>query len=779
MIILKRLLFVVVVLGLAACEQANIINPANNSSSPVKPEKFEIVFSNGIPSDLAIQLNLEDVTAQFDVTDTGAVADGADLEDFVFPGRNTLRVSAYNKVTQSIFTYDVSGPKVHILNTDRNTMTVTGYVADSGGVESLSLDGSPVALDANNNFSTAFIDQPFNVFTAIDGYGHESRTELARKDQEFSSGIAARLNQGGFDFLVSALEQELAKTDFQSLVDDLEPITLLDAGIFDLTLRITHLNLDNVDIDLVVRDDEKIDADIHAENVVFGAAIGGSVWTIVGKIPWSTGATIQMNRLDAGTALLLDILNSDLDVGLSGTTVDHSRLNINLDATPNILGFFDRIVSSIVSAIAPLFERLFIVLLEQIIVPIVSDFIKDIPIQLHLVTLDDGEQLRIKALPTYLDSFANGVSVDLGTRIWAPEPAAGVPGALGSLYRGGDTPSLGDKTPSGKSFDFGASISDNVINQALFAAHEAGVTTMEIRPEIYANATPEGIAVYNADGSEIKEADKIGMRIKPASQPYVKFMPGEGAAGMFGWDDVELYFDLYKPAWGEYRTLFGVTFNLEVAFDVNTTEDGYLSIGIEQLPVIQITATDNTGMILIPPSFINSTLDYFMPAVLPRLAQELKAVPLPRIYNHTLFMEEFWIAGSADNNLSLAGSLIPISTTESAPAPTTKIDNVATANVSANVDSIDASGVISSESVNIANGEVTINVSGLNPNPALGLLEYRYRVDGGGWTVWKPRRTIKLSRLLAGDHEVEICSRTVLLKREVSCPVVEFTTTVQ
>jgi hypothetical protein len=78
----------------------------------------------------------------------------------------------------------------------------------------------------------------------------------------------------------------------------------------------------------------------------------------------------------------------------------------------------------------------------------------------------------------------------------------------------------------------------------------------------------------------------------------------------------------------------------------------------------------------------------------------------------------------------------------------------------------------------VNNGEVIIDVDGINPNPERGLLEHRYRVDGGGWSVWKHRNTIRLNRLLAGDHTVEVCGRTVLLKREQSCPVVQFTTTV-
>lgn len=775
---LKRILCLVAVLGLAACEQANILTPTNNYVSTEKPTSFEIAFTgSAAPTDLAIQLNTADVTSAFTVTSISAIAPGDLLEQHVFSGRNILRVTAYNQIKQVAFYYDTTGPTIHILDTDRDNMTVTGYVEDPAGVESVSLDGVALTLGDKNAFTASFVDQPFNTFEAIDNFGQTSTTDFARKDNDFN-GISARLNQGGLDFLVNVLEGELAKADFQEIVENIGTVELINAGIFDLNLTVTSLNLDSIDIGLDVQDDEKIDTSLYTENFELGVELSGRVWILFIPVDWSSGATIQMDELYVGTDLLLDILNSDLDIALSSTVIDHSPIALDLHNTPGILNFIDMITSAIVNIIAPLFENLFITILEQIIIPIVSDFIKDIPISLQLITLDDGEELNIRALPAYLDTFSNGISVDLGTRIWAPNPPAGIPGAPGSLFHEGETPSLGATTPDGEAFHFGASISSNVINQALFAAHEAGVTTMDISPGFYANATPAGIAVYTPTDSEIDEADQIGMRIEPASAPFVKFMPANGAAGVFGWYDVKLTFDLYKADWGEYRTLFGVTFNLEVPFEVNSTEDGFLSIGIEQLPTIFITQTDSTGMILIPPGFINSTLDFFMPAVMPRLAEELKVVPLPRIYEHTLYMRDFWIAGSGNNNLSLAGDLIPISVTAAAEAPTTDVQDIQTDDVTVEIESVNDAGVVTSSAVTVNNGEVTIDIDGLNPNPDLGLLEYRYRVDGGGWTVWKRRDEIHLRRLLAGNHTVEICSRTPLLKREVSCPVVEFTTTV-
>ena len=63
----------------------------------------------------------------------------------MFSGRNIFRVKAYNQIKQVAFYYDTEGPEIHILDANRETMTVTGYVSDPGGVESLILDAAKQA----------------------------------------------------------------------------------------------------------------------------------------------------------------------------------------------------------------------------------------------------------------------------------------------------------------------------------------------------------------------------------------------------------------------------------------------------------------------------------------------------------------------------------------------------------------------------------------------------------------------------------------------------------
>lgn len=772
---IKTLLFLLTVMALTACKQVSITAPTNNFVDDEMPSSFAITFTGGAPADLKVQLNSTIVTDRFVVSSTGATASATELSDVIYNGRNVFRVTGNKQTKQIYFYYDQEGPSIRVTDTDHVNNIVSGYVVDRGGIASVALDGVALTLDANNRFSAPFTKQDVNTFVATDNFGHTSETQFADRESQFT-GISARLNQGGLDFLTSALTTELNSTNFQEIIAGIPAYTLADFDIwfipiFELSLQVTDLSFSDIDIDLDVQDNERIATYLNTQDFKLGLRLKGHI----SFLPYDSRVVANIEDVKLWTDILLDIKNADLDLALFNTQVQNTTVWLEFQHIPS---FLNRITSLTLSWLVELLKPLFIDILQQFIIPVASDFIKDIPINLALVTLDDGEKLNIRALPEFLDTHGNGITVDLATKIWAPEPPAGIPGALGSLYVPGSTPSLGPVDPDGMPFDFGASINTNVINQALLAAHEAGVTTMAIHPETYANATPEGIQVY-AVGSEFGEGAKIGMRIEPASAPYIKLMPSaDGSPGKFGWSDVYLAFDLYKPEWGEYRTLFGVTFDLEVPFEVNATEDGFLSLGIEQLPTIFISKTDNTGMILIPPAFINGTLDYFMPAVLPRLAAKLKAVPLPRIYNHTLHMNKFWNAGENSNSLSLVGDLIPISVTEAAPAPSTVVDYT-TATVTVNQENVNANGTVTSQAVTVANGEVTIDVDGVNPSQGFGLLEHRYRVDGGAWSIWKHRDTIHLTRLLAGSHSVEICARTALLKREQGCPVVTFETSVE
>ncbi len=663
-------------------------------------------------------------------------------------------------------TKDTDGPSVNILNASRDTGIITGYVDDASNIQSFTMDGVNVALDSDNHFSTTFTDQPFNTFVAVDESLNETNVQYARRDQEFIPGISARLNSGGISFLGDALATALGTIDFDAATESLNPVIGLNVfGLFSADLSLQNFGFDEPGIVLEVLENERLDTDVDIPNFSIGISVSGNALFI----PFSMGGTVYVDNVEFDSELVMDIVNKDLAVGMANTDIYLDGFAIDFDGIPNILGI-ETIIGHILGGVTNFLLPFFGDILEAAILPIASEFIGEIPINLQITTVEN-ETLRVKALPTYLDTFDGGLTIDLGATVTAPFPSAVATPTLGSLYSVGETPTIGNKTPAGKDFDVGAAISANMINQALFAAHEAGITTMQLRPENTPGTDPQGLSVIQTAEDDIQGGDLIGMSILPASPPFITLKDSGSAKGNLGWHDVTLEFDMKRAGWSEYDNIFSVTFNLDVAFELGATDDGFLQIGIEELPDIEVLAISNSGLIQIGPFFANAILDVFMPVVMPTIASRLKSIPLPRIAGYSIHPQDFWITGSGKNNLALAGNLVKVSTTEAAEAPTTLLSFADTASRS----SI-ASVTASATDLSVVNGEVSIGISGINPGNDT--LEYRFRVDSGAWSIWKPRTSLSLSRLLGGDHIVEVCSRTVILKQEQDCPTVSFNTAV-
>lgn len=785
----KRLVLLFVVMWLAACGgEVRIDQPTNDSVSPNLPETFQVTFVNGkTPAGLKIVLNTNDVTSSFTVTATGATATGNALQEHIFSGRNQFSVAATGVAKKEItFYYDTEGPTVHILQGRRANGSVSGYLADLGGVASLSIDGANIPLDGSNRFTATVQNLPVNEFVTVDDFGNSSTLSLARNDQEFIPAISARLNNSGLGFLGDVLEEVLGNIDFEAMMRSLNPIIGLNLlGLAGLEVNVQDLNFDRPTIDLAVLDNERLDTDVLIPNFSMGVNVAITTGICPFCITVRPGGSLITDSVSVNTLVLLDIENQDLAVDLSNTRahIDVNRLDIN--GLPNILGI-ENLAGEITGLLVNFLMPFFTGIIDTVVDDVVTEFISDIPIALTINT-PENEKLRIRALPQYLDTFDNSLTIDLGASVRAPEPSAAAVSQWGSHYVEGDTPTIGATTPDGVPFDIGASISSNLINQALFAAHESGITTMTIRPENTPGANPEGVSVVQGEGDDIQTADLIGMRLEPASAPFIKLIDREGAYGILGWYDVKLSFDMRRVGWTDYRQVFSMTFNLEVPFDLGATDDGFLQLGLEQLPTIEVLHTEYQGLIPLTPRFMNGIIERFMPLVLPKIADRLKAIPLPRIAGHYIHPKDFWISGEGKNNLSLAGGLVKISTTEAAPRPRTMLafssgtqtvpGTTATTTSSSMVKA--AATTISQSALTIENGRVTINVSGNNPSASLGALESRYRVDNGPWSIWKPRSRIEMTNLLGGDHVVEVCSRTVLMKQEQGCPTVSFTTAVQ
>ena len=768
-LICSRIALLILVLSVSACSEVRIELPTAEFVDEEKPDSFQVSFTNGKPADLALQLNAADVTDMFITTEDGtsASATGVDLAEYIFPGKNIFKASAGGLSSQVAFYYDTEGPVIHILNTNRDSGIVSGYVADDSAVASLTLDGAAVSLDENNHFSTSFSDLPFNEFTAVDAYAQVSSTQYARKDQEFIPGMSARLNEGGLAFLADALALQLGNIDFDAFTEEQNPLIGFSIlGLFGADLSLKNFAFGEPEIALEVLDNGRMATVVDVPNFSIGVEVTGNAVFI----PFSLGGTLILDNVHFSSDLVLDIVNKDLDVEMARTKVRLDGFQLDFDRIPNILGI-ETIIGHIFGGLSNFMSPFFVGIFEGNILPVVSEFIGEMAINVSVTTTED-ETLDVSVVPTFLDTFDNGLTIDLGATVVAPTPSQAATPLLGSLYRAGEMPRIGNTTPDGADFDIGVAISANMMNQALFAAHEAGITTIELRPDNMPGADPAGVSVIQSDQDDVQTTDLIGLSLLPASAPFIKLTKAGSASGVIGWHDVTLEFDMKRVGWSDYQNIFSVTFNLEAAYELGATDDGFLQIGVEQLPTIEVLASSNTGLIQLTPTFMNNVVAYFMPVVMPTVVANMKAIPLPRIAGYSIHPKDFWITGSTSNNLVMAGNLIKVSTTNADSAPNTILAFAGTSTM----EEVSSAAAISAE-LSINNGEVTIGILNVGANNQQ--LEQRFRVDGGKWSVWKPRSELTLRRLLGGSHDVQVCSRTAVLKQEQECPTVSFETTVE
>lgn len=774
---LRSILVLVLTAWLTACGDIKIDTPTNSAVAADKPSQYHLTFlntNNAIPTGLKISLNNQDVTALFAVTASGASATGDALASYVLSGKNVLVASAIGiPAKQAIFYYDTEGPAIHILQGSRASGHVTGYLEDPAGVKSLTIDGVSVALGAGNTFSANVQNSPFNDFVAEDSFGHQSTTSYARNDQEFVPAMSARINNRALTVLQDVLGKAVGQLDFDAYMARLNPVYHANfIGFFTVDANIKNFHFDTPTISLQLLSNNRLRAHVELPKFSFGTTLSGKTAFF---IPWSAGGTMSSTNLVLDSDILASIENGKIKVNLSGTKIALNGFHLDLDKIPNILGFED-LLSTIVGGIVNIVSPIFGDILGDLLVPVVWDFIGNtfIPIT---VTVPGGQQLTANILPTYLQSADQALTVDLGASMTTPTPSATANPTWGSVYTEGDTPTIGATTPSGKAFDMGVSISSNLINQAMLAAHEAGITTMTIRPENVTGANATGVSVMKSKEDDVQTGDIYGLRLIPASPLAFKLIDKKGTMGSIIWNDLTVAVDLKRAAWSDYRQIFSMTINMDIPFDLGATDDGFLHIGLEQYPSITVQKVSNAGLIKLSPAFMNGMLEHFMPRILPVISTQLKSIPLTQIGSVGFYAKDFWIAGAGKNNLSIAGDLVQNTSTAAALEPKTSLSFTSAKQVITPGSTVQGNNSTGT-AVTVQNGEAHIGVSGQNPNPLLGGLQYRYSVDNGPWSVWKARTRIDVTQLLAGSHSIKVCSRTVLLKQETNCPVVQFETLV-
>jgi hypothetical protein len=729
---------------LAGCKSISIDSPADRGLYGAGPE-FRVSFSGGAPSALKLELNGKDVTGLFTVDSSGASAPAAALADRLLEGDNKFSAKDGMSGRTVTFILDTQGPSVRISSVKPgNPLEIQGRLEDRAGVQSLSINGKSVPLSADR-FTAQVAETTFVEFTAADKMGHVSKTVYARPGTALASTAVARLNKSGLAFLIQELNAYLATLNYTELVKALNP--LFDEGGWAASARVdaTKVTLNPPKLTLVVSPTVARSFDVRVEIVSFVVDVKAS-GTILG-IPWSTTGKVWASSAVFNGRATVHAADPKLDVTIGNLSAVLNGFGFDIAGFPDVLEglFFDMVKGLLQDMIR-----------EQMAARIpayIEEFLADVPSDFQFTF--NGASFELAALPASIKTFLDGLTVHLGGWLKALTKAD-VPPALGSVYVHAAAPDLDVKTPGGVAYDAGAAMSVNMMNQGLLAAYQAGLLHLLLDDESNRLISPAGLADLSLEMSDAALTDSLRFRIIPAGPPFVGVQGRPTALVSLGLNEFEFRLEMLRQSDNTWRLVFGAILDMEVPFDIGVTDDNTIQVSFEEVPKVRVHSVDDGGIIAIDPGFVQKTLDRLLPLALPYLAGIIEEIPVPSYAGYGIRIKGLWAAGAEKAYVGLAGDLVKASVTDAAPAPETflAIDG----------DAVSSGGFYLElyAEQRIVGEELTVLLAGREP--AGRELEYSYRLDGGPWSVWKPRSEIRLGSLLSGLHELHVRSRTALLK---------------
>ncbi|MBI2571355.1 MAG: hypothetical protein HYV63_30480 [Candidatus Schekmanbacteria bacterium] len=723
----------------AGCTNVKIDSPKNGGLYPDAPD-FKVSY-NSEPSGLTLKLNGTDVTSFFAVGSAAATASGDALAAYVLPGDNQFEVTRPSFVSPVQFHFDVVGPTVKVTSVDEaSPLVVHGRVEDPAGVARLSCNGAAVTV-SGGSFTATVANAAFVGFEAEDGFGHVSTTTFARPGTALGSSMGARLNKSGIAFLVAEISNLLGKLDFGELIKELNPLFDKSIGVASARVDATDVEISAPKVSLAVSpsNDGTFDVGVDISDLVVYVHATG---TVIG-IPWETDGVVWADLVSFDGKAKVTVTNQKIGVALSNLSLVLNGFGFDISGFPDVLEglFFD--------LVGDLLEGFIRDELATRIPPYIEEFLKNIPSDFQIDL--DGHAFRIAALPQALTTKDEGMSVHLAASVSTLTPVD-VPPALGSLYVAGATPDLGTKTPGGKAFDAGAVVSGNLINQALLEGYRAGLTHVGLDEQTNPRISPAGLRGIGMEIQGLFDGDDVRFNVLPSSPPYAGIRGTQTALAALAMDEFTFELELRKQGTDDWLLVFGAVLDMNVPFLIGVSDNNTVKVTFEEVPTVKIRDIDDRGVIDLDEKLVQAIIDWLLPLALPYLADIVEEIKIPSYEGYGVWLHDLFATGSSTDYIAFAGNLVKDSTRTRAARPETYVlvEDVAYTSRSFATEVAPDSAL---------DGKlVTVYVAG--DVPGASVLQYSYRLDSGEWSVWRERTEIHLRHLLAGDHVLEVRSRT-------------------
>ncbi len=621
---------------------ASLLLPANGARFSTEPNEYRIVYPS-IPSAIRVTLNGQDITPFFVFADTSASALGVDLAGYLAEGENVL---ALNSIQASHFFLDSKGPSIAITAVvESNPLLVSGRVIDPGGVDSLQINGALIDL-ADETFNHVALDPggPF-IFEAIDTLGNMSTTRFTRQITPLTEAVKARVSQKSIDVIAPFIGEEIVTTDLQPLVDSLNDTDIFDSVFWGNGVRIQirdgddqAVTLDSVilnALDIVQNgrinlgvDVNDIIADLHVD--IYVLYIRSQVDMQFSADAAHVGGTVQLNG-DAGGNIVVSF--PDFNLRMSGT-------GINIDILP------DSLESVFAPVMGPVMDTMLDLLggwLSGIVVDSLEDVLADQLSTLIINTDIDiaGIGLRMDALLDDIDSQNNNLVVNIGAAMKAAEIDPLVAPTLGYVVAPDALPE-----PEFNAYDFGATVSSDLLNQSVYAAYQGGLMHITLMGE----DTHFGTSAWPI----VRDGTRV--RIIP-SGPALLIM---GGSNVDAFADINLYtvmvyFEILNN--GSYQPAIAIEMDANVKA-LMTAENDSLGLSFPGNPNIKVSKVDNLLLPNVPiaPEMLESIINLVAPVMMQPIAKTIEAIKLPKIKRMGINASQLNAEGQQHRHLGVYGN---------------------------------------------------------------------------------------------------------------------------
>ncbi len=534
---------------------------------------------------------------------------------------------------------------------DPETGTVSGTATDDhSSIASLTVNGDPVAVDDDGNFTTEVsYDFGVNVLQtdAVDSDGNvtsDTRAVLQGDFATYGSGIgdgfAVRINQAGFDTLETMGEGLIAGTDLDGMIPNPAFSTSSESCIdlyfteicitwYSITLYITNPYLGPADLEI----DPNAGGYLDTWFTVYDPSIDWAADGDVLGIGLSASGSIYADSIGANMHLVPYVLSGVLGVRVDYVDAVSSGFVFDWDSwIYDVMSFFGLDLSGLVQSYM---EDALESAISDAVPEAIADAVGDLEIAMGFDVGTNGFDFEAVPYSSTVDDLGMtlGLETYFTTRAWMHDETG-----LGTLDGNYSIPTYTSGTPGMQ-----VSISQDFLNQAFYAFWGGGLLDQQL--------TDEDLGLDMSSFGTFLGMSDLTITTNPLLPPVV--VPGTGDS-LLDLQIGDLELTLYDGPPAPENIALRVYVTMMAGLELSVV-DGNLSpeLGDIELFFDVTTPANNT----IGSADTEDLLDALVPMLLPQLTGALGSVPIPDIAGFSLVLDDIHLDGAENGYVTIDGDL--------------------------------------------------------------------------------------------------------------------------